>query len=222
MSEDNINHAVAAVRGTDIVGTNVALTFQQIGTGRKFDVSLVRGAWGAVERKEKLFILFEVRVSVVSSLPPGPAPAHSPLVPRHSPITPPSLSCSCSMWPADLAIFSHTQFRICDWQEVIKLVKRESPAEDVLKVMHHVVEQAKDNEKARSLQEMKIQNHLRALQSEMHRLLKAAKERCEVRTHVAWCNPDRDSRSVSYTCTHDPLTSAGFFGRLCSSRTPVP
>lgn len=122
VSEDNINHAVAAVRGTDIVGTNVALTFQQIGTGRKFDVSLVRGAWGAVERKEKLFILFE---------------------------------------------------------EVIKLVKRESPAEDVLKVMHHVVEQAKDNEKARSLQEMKIQNHLRALQSEMHRLLKAAKERCE-------------------------------------------
>lgn len=60
VSEGDIRHAVAAVRGTDIVGTNVVLTFKAYKTGRNFDVSLVRGAWGAVERKEKLFILFEV------------------------------------------------------------------------------------------------------------------------------------------------------------------
>lgn len=69
---------------------------------------------------------------------------------------------------------------LCREQDVIKLVKRDAPVDDILKVMNHVVEQAKDNEKARSLQEMKIQNRLRALQSEMHRLLRVAKERTEV------------------------------------------
>lgn len=29
------------------------------GVGQIFDVALVRGAWGAVERKEKLFIIYE-------------------------------------------------------------------------------------------------------------------------------------------------------------------
>ena len=47
------------VRGTDIVGSKVVLTVRKGGVGQVFDVALVRGAWGAVERKEKLFILFE-------------------------------------------------------------------------------------------------------------------------------------------------------------------
>lgn len=47
------------VRGTDIVGSKVVLTVRKGGIGQVFDVALVRGAWGAVERKEKLFILFD-------------------------------------------------------------------------------------------------------------------------------------------------------------------
>eukprot|EP00802_Teleaulax_amphioxeia_P017790 Tamp_17956.p1 GENE.Tamp_17956~~Tamp_17956.p1 ORF type:complete len:442 (+),score=119.31 Tamp_17956:60-1328(+) len=50
---------VEQVRGTDIVGSKVVLTVRKGGVGQVFDVALVRGAWGAVERKEKLFILFE-------------------------------------------------------------------------------------------------------------------------------------------------------------------
>ena len=50
---------VRQVRGTDIVGSKVVLTVRKGGFGQEFDVSLVRGAWGAVERKEKLFILFD-------------------------------------------------------------------------------------------------------------------------------------------------------------------
>ena len=50
---------VRQVRGTDIVGSKVVITVRKAGVGQVFDVALVRGAWGAVERKEKLFILFE-------------------------------------------------------------------------------------------------------------------------------------------------------------------
>ena len=50
---------VRQVRGTDIVGSKVVLTVRKGGFGQEFDVSLVRGAWGAVERKENLFILFD-------------------------------------------------------------------------------------------------------------------------------------------------------------------
>lgn len=50
---------VEQVRGTDVVGSKVVLTVRKGGVGQVFDVALVRGAWGAVERKEKLFILFE-------------------------------------------------------------------------------------------------------------------------------------------------------------------
>jgi len=53
------NDIVAAVRGTDIVGSKVVLSVKKHTTGRLFDVALVRGAWGAVERKERLFILLE-------------------------------------------------------------------------------------------------------------------------------------------------------------------
>jgi hypothetical protein len=50
---------VAAVRGTDIVGSKVVLTVKKDRSGKMFDVALVRGAWGAVERKERLFILLD-------------------------------------------------------------------------------------------------------------------------------------------------------------------
>ena len=50
---------VQQVRGSDIIGSKVVLTVRKGGLGQIFDVALVRGAWGAVERKEKLFILFD-------------------------------------------------------------------------------------------------------------------------------------------------------------------
>jgi hypothetical protein len=50
---------VQQVRGSDIVGSKVVLTVRKGGVGQIFDVALVRGAWGAVERKEKVFILFD-------------------------------------------------------------------------------------------------------------------------------------------------------------------
>ena len=50
---------VQQVRGSDIIGSKVVLTVRKGGVGQIFDVALVRGAWGAVERKEKLFILFD-------------------------------------------------------------------------------------------------------------------------------------------------------------------
>mmetsp|Transcript_33170 Transcript_33170/g.68460 ORF Transcript_33170/g.68460 Transcript_33170/m.68460 type:complete len:487 (-) Transcript_33170:232-1692(-) len=123
VSEDDMPGAVSAVRGVDIVGTSVAVTFKQNNTGKEMKVDLVRGAWGAVERKEKLFILFE---------------------------------------------------------EVMKLVKKEAPYDDIMKACSKMVDQAKDNEKYRSISEMKIQMRLKALQNEMHRLLGDAKKRCEM------------------------------------------
>ena len=42
---------VRQVRGTDILGSKVVLTVRKGGFGQEFDVSLVRRAWGAVERK---------------------------------------------------------------------------------------------------------------------------------------------------------------------------
>jgi hypothetical protein len=50
---------VRQVKGSDIVGSKVCLTVRKGGTGKIFDAVLVRGAWGAVERREKLFILFD-------------------------------------------------------------------------------------------------------------------------------------------------------------------
>jgi hypothetical protein len=50
---------VRQVRGSDIVGSKVCLTVRKGGNGKIFDAVLVRGAWGAVERREKLFILFD-------------------------------------------------------------------------------------------------------------------------------------------------------------------
>merc|ERR1712216_980966 len=56
---------VEQVRGTDVVGSKVVLTVRKGGVGQVFDVALVRGAWGAVERKEKLFILFEELMKLI-------------------------------------------------------------------------------------------------------------------------------------------------------------
>jgi len=58
---------VRQVRGSDIVGSKVVLTVRKGGVGQVFDVALVRGAWGAVERKEKLFILFEELHKLIKS-----------------------------------------------------------------------------------------------------------------------------------------------------------
>jgi len=58
---------VRQVRGSDIVGSKVVLTVRKGGVGQVFDVALVRGAWGAVERKEKLFILFEELQKLIKS-----------------------------------------------------------------------------------------------------------------------------------------------------------
>ena len=43
-----------------MVVVQVVISVRKNSTGRLFDVALVRGAWGAVERKECLFILLEV------------------------------------------------------------------------------------------------------------------------------------------------------------------
>ena len=53
VDETNI---VAAVRGTDIVGSHVKLRVRKR-DGRMVEANLVRGAWGAVERKERLSVL---------------------------------------------------------------------------------------------------------------------------------------------------------------------
>lgn len=72
-----------------------------------FDVALVRGAWGAVERKEKLFILFE---------------------------------------------------------ELHKLVKADSPKDQLESKLNQVVKVAKDYEKYRAISEMTIHDRLHDLQ----------------------------------------------------------
>mmetsp|Transcript_12237 Transcript_12237/g.24146 ORF Transcript_12237/g.24146 Transcript_12237/m.24146 type:complete len:453 (-) Transcript_12237:97-1455(-) len=62
VDESNI---VASVKGMDQVGSKVTLGVRKNGRGQEFQVELVRGAWGAVERKEKLFIKFDEAQALV-------------------------------------------------------------------------------------------------------------------------------------------------------------
>mmetsp|Transcript_7808 Transcript_7808/g.19518 ORF Transcript_7808/g.19518 Transcript_7808/m.19518 type:complete len:527 (-) Transcript_7808:326-1906(-) len=113
---------VTAVKGRDIVGSKVQLTVRKGGHGQAFNVSLVRGAWGAVERKEALFILFE---------------------------------------------------------ELVKLVEKKRASHDeIMKVLTKLIYQAKENEKFRTLSEMRIHDRLQDLQDEMKKLLLDARRRC--------------------------------------------
>ena len=58
---------VRQVRGSDVVGSKVSLTVRKGGTGKVLEASLIRGAWGAVERKEKLFILYDELQKMIKS-----------------------------------------------------------------------------------------------------------------------------------------------------------
>mmetsp|Transcript_11460 Transcript_11460/g.28106 ORF Transcript_11460/g.28106 Transcript_11460/m.28106 type:complete len:427 (+) Transcript_11460:223-1503(+) len=118
VTEDNI---VQSVRGPDQVGSRVRLGIKKGGKGPNFEVELVRGAWGAVERKERLFILFE---------------------------------------------------------EVVKCIDRDGTKEEIMILMTRLIEQAKDNEKYRTINEMRIYDRLQHLQTEMKRLLDLARMRC--------------------------------------------
>lgn len=46
------NNIVAAVKGTDVVGSHVRMRVRKM-DGKMVEAKLVRGAWGAVERKER-------------------------------------------------------------------------------------------------------------------------------------------------------------------------
>lgn len=105
VDESNI---VQSVKGSDVVGSKVTLTVKKKGgKGREIRVELVRGAWGAVERKEQLFILFE---------------------------------------------------------DVIKVIENGGDKEEILGVMAKVVNQARENEKYRASNEMRIHDRLAKLQ----------------------------------------------------------
>ena len=148
---------VRQVRGTDIVGSKVKLTVRKGGVGQVFDVSLVRGAWGAVERKERLFILFDELHKLIKI---GVRICHVPYACAQSYLHARCTSLTCVAEEKDSRILAHviTLFGISTDS------LQQANKDQLEHQLDLVVMEAKEYEKYRAISEMTIHDRLHALQ----------------------------------------------------------